>query len=142
MLLKYFFVQPVHGMRLACVPTVTSLCTTIHRYPIFSTRYSVTCKVYLEHGLCACTVDNLHGDYLSIQTHKPCSISHMSKPSQRRLTLTLCKAISSTAFFLISIFRIHVQICQYSPPFRVDTLSDLCRDFGHTHTLINKQINK
>ena len=41
-------------------------CTTIHRYPIFSTRYSVTCNVYngyhgtseIEHGLCACTVDN------------------------------------------------------------------------------------
>ena len=41
-------------------------CTTIHRYPIFSTRYSVMCKVYTgycgtsekEHGLCACTVDN------------------------------------------------------------------------------------
>ena len=38
-------------------------CTTIHRYPIFSTRYSVMCKVYtgyhgsseIEHGLCACT---------------------------------------------------------------------------------------
>ena len=42
------------------------ICTTIHRYPIFSTRYSVICKVYtghcgtseIEHGLCACTVDN------------------------------------------------------------------------------------
>ena len=41
-------------------------CTTIHRYPIFSTRYSAMCKVYtgyhgtseIEHGLCACTVDN------------------------------------------------------------------------------------
>ena len=41
-------------------------CATIHRYPIFSTRYSVTCKVYTgyhgtsetEHVLCACTVDN------------------------------------------------------------------------------------
>ena len=41
-------------------------CTTFHRYPIFSTRYSVMCKVYtgycgtseIEHGLCACTVDN------------------------------------------------------------------------------------
>ena len=41
-------------------------CTTIHRYPIFSTRYSVMCKVYtgycstseIEHGLCACVVDN------------------------------------------------------------------------------------
>ena len=41
-------------------------CTTIHRYPIFSTRYSVMCKVYtgyhvtseIEHSLCACMVDN------------------------------------------------------------------------------------
>ena len=41
-------------------------CTTIHRYPIFSTRYSVMCKIYggycgpneIQHGLCACTVDN------------------------------------------------------------------------------------
>ena len=41
-------------------------CTTFHGYPIFSTRYSVMCKVYtgycgtseIEHGLCACTVDN------------------------------------------------------------------------------------
>ena len=41
----------------------TLYCTTIHRYPIFSTRYSVMCKVYtghcgtseIEHGLCACT---------------------------------------------------------------------------------------
>ena len=40
--------------------------TTIHRYPIFSMRYYVKCKVYtgycgtseIEHGLCACTVDN------------------------------------------------------------------------------------
>ena len=52
---------------------------------IFSTRYSVMCKVYIgyhgtctsktERGLCACTVDN--PDYLSLQAHKPCSISHM-----------------------------------------------------------------
>ena len=42
------------------------VCTTHHRYPIFSTRYSVMCKVYtgycgtsaIEHSLCACTVDN------------------------------------------------------------------------------------
>ena len=41
-------------------------CTTFHRYQIFSTRYSVMCKIYtgycgtseIEHGLCACTVDN------------------------------------------------------------------------------------
>ena len=41
-------------------------CITIHRYPIFSTRYSVMCKVYtgycgtseIEHGLCACMVNN------------------------------------------------------------------------------------
>ena len=41
-------------------------CTTIPRYPIFSMRYYVMCKIYtgycgtseIEHGLCACTVDN------------------------------------------------------------------------------------
>ena len=46
--------------------SVNSTCTTFHRYPIFSTRYSEMCKVYtgycgtseIEHGLCACTVDN------------------------------------------------------------------------------------
>ena len=63
-------------------------CTTFHRYPVFSRRYSVLCKVYtgycgtseIEHGLCACTVDNplaKLGDYLSVQAHKPCSISHI-----------------------------------------------------------------
>ena len=46
------------------------------------------CKVYtgycgtseIEHGLCACTVDNPLAkarDYLSVQAHKPCSISHI-----------------------------------------------------------------
>ena len=47
-------------------PTLSPTCTTIPRYPIFNTRYSVICKVYtgycgtseIEHGLCACTVDN------------------------------------------------------------------------------------
>ena len=47
-------------------PALSLTCTTFHRYPIFSTRYSVMCKVYtgycgtseIEHGLCACTVDN------------------------------------------------------------------------------------
>ena len=41
-------------------------CTTIHRYPILSMRYSVMCKVYtgycgtseIEHGSCARTVYN------------------------------------------------------------------------------------
>ena len=45
---------------------LSSISTTIHRYQIFSTRYYVMCKVYtgycgtneIEHGLCACTVDN------------------------------------------------------------------------------------
>ena len=55
-----------------CIPTYmllhifTDICTTIHRYPILSARYSIMCKVYtgyhgtseIEHGLCACTVDN------------------------------------------------------------------------------------
>ena len=45
---------------------VKQSCTTIHRYPIFSTRYCVICKAYpgycgtseIKHGLCARTVDN------------------------------------------------------------------------------------
>ena len=56
------------GMLVKVYLPVTNLfsCTTFHRYPIFSTRYSVMCKVYtgycgtseIEHGLCTCTVDN------------------------------------------------------------------------------------
>ena len=50
-----------------CFSDYKVFCTTIHRYPIFSTRYSVIGKVYTgycgtsetEPGLCACTVDNI-----------------------------------------------------------------------------------
>ena len=46
--------------------TDINTCTTIHKYPIFRTKYSIMCKVdngyhgasEIEHGLCACTVDN------------------------------------------------------------------------------------
>ena len=51
-----------------CIPSERYIyhCSTIHRYRIFSRRYSVMCKVFtgycgtseIEHGLCACTVDN------------------------------------------------------------------------------------
>ena len=60
--------QPAHSCnRIRGFPfCINNLYITIHRYPIFSTRYSVTCKVHtgchktreIEHGLCACTVDN------------------------------------------------------------------------------------
>ena len=51
------------------------------------------CKVYtgyhgtseIEHGLCTCTVDNPSlklRDYLSVQAHKPCSISHLNAVPQ------------------------------------------------------------
>ena len=83
-------------------------CTTIHRYSIFSTRYSVLCKVYtghygtseIEHGLCASTVDNplakaqglslrtgaktMH--YLSL-TQQACTKSIESTLSYRELVL-------------------------------------------------------
>ena len=47
------------------------------------------CKVYtgycdtieIEHGLCACTVD-----YLSVQAHKPCSISHLDATDGMKTT--------------------------------------------------------
>ena len=85
--MKNLWQDPHTGKHLSAVFYIVH-CTTIHRYPIFSMKYSVICKVYtgyhgtseIEHGLCACTVDNplaKIGDYLSVQTHKPCSISHL-----------------------------------------------------------------
>ena len=78
---------------------VNEYCTTIHKYPIFSISYSVICKVYtgyhgtseIEHGLCACKVDNPFAkarDYLSVQVHKPYSISHLE------VLVTNCNATS------------------------------------------------
>ena len=71
----------------------TTLTNQIHIVPqstdiLFSTRYSVMCKVYtgycgtteIEHGLCACTVDNPFAKArgLSLRTGaQPCSISHL-----------------------------------------------------------------
>ena len=74
--------------------------TTIHRYPIFCTRYSAMCKVYTvyhgnnetEHGLCACTVDNplAKAQRKSLQqAHKPCSISHLHLNAQTDFSLCL-----------------------------------------------------
>ena len=43
----------------------------------------------LEHGLCVCTVDNpltKLGDYLSVQAHKPCSISHLTLLNRLKVT--------------------------------------------------------
>ena len=59
------FIGSISPVNASLRPEISS-CTTFHRYPIFSTRYSVMCKVYtgycgtseIEHGLCACTVDN------------------------------------------------------------------------------------
>ena len=70
-----------------CGTSFLYICTTIHRYPIFSTKYSVLCKVYTgyhgisetEHGLCAYTVNNPLAKargFLSVQAHETCSISH------------------------------------------------------------------
>ena len=65
--------------------------SSVHRYPIFSTRYSVMCKVYtgchdiseIEHGLCACMVDNplpkARGLSLHTGAQTICSISHLYK---------------------------------------------------------------
>ena len=65
-------------------------------YQILSMRYSVMCKVYteyhgtseIEHGLCTCTADNPLAkarDYLSVQAHQPCSISHMYQKINEKL---------------------------------------------------------
>ena len=77
-----------HSIALPAAKRLTPNCTTIHRYPIFSTRYSVICKVYtgycgtseIEHGLwpVRSIIPSLKlGDYLSVQAHKPCYISHL-----------------------------------------------------------------
>ena len=60
----FFCASPSSQPSLFCItcPFYFFLCTTIHRYPIFSTN--VMCKIYtgyygtseIEHGLCACTV--------------------------------------------------------------------------------------
>ena len=73
-LLLVFYSQPslkqqqiLYNIILICTEFVNRrICTMITRYPIFSMRYSVMCKVYtgyhgtseIEHGLCACMVDN------------------------------------------------------------------------------------
>ena len=67
---------------------LTTTCTTTHRYPIFSMRYSEMCKVCTGyHGtseivqVCVpvrSIIPSLKlGYYISAQAHKPCSISHM-----------------------------------------------------------------
>ena len=73
-----------------------SFCTTIPRYPIFNTRYSVMCKVYteyhgtseIEHGLCACTVDNPLAKARGLSLHTGAQtmlcLSHNAQPSQTR----------------------------------------------------------
>ena len=66
------YTKLIKSIDVSCDNITTRLCTTIHRYPIFSTSYSVMFKVYtgyhgtseieleleIELGSCACTVDN------------------------------------------------------------------------------------
>ena len=78
---------------------VIVFCTTIHRYPIFSTRYSVMCKVYtgyhgtseIKHGLCACTVDNplVKARGLSLRTGAQTMFYLSHEPSLKHLKLLL-----------------------------------------------------
>ena len=67
------------------------------------------CKVYIgycgtseiEHGLCACPVDNPLAkarDYLSVQAHKPCSISHLF--AQKKIDF-----LSSKVMFRARLFK-------------------------------------
>ena len=43
-------------------------------YKVYTGYYGTS---QIEHGLCACIVDNplKLGDYLSVQAHKPCSLT-------------------------------------------------------------------
>ena len=81
---KHFLILKVYGS----LPITTLHCTTIHRYPIFSTRYSVMCKVYtryhgtseIEHGLCACRVDNPLAKAQRLSLHTNHALSLMCNP--------------------------------------------------------------
>ena len=66
-------------------------CIIIHKYPILSTRYSVMCKVYIgyhgaseiEHGLCACTVDNPRAFRTGAQTMLYLSLNLLNRERER-----------------------------------------------------------
>ena len=96
-----------------------SFCTTFHRYPIFSKRCSVLCKVYtgycgtseIEHGAPVWSIiPSLKlGDYLSVKAHKPCS----TRGYQKVLSLTWKEPeiwIYSALFFNVVPFQLHTLV--------------------------------
>ena len=106
-------------------------CTTIYRDPIFSTRYSVMCKVYtgycgtseIEHGLWACTVDNplAKARGLSLRTGAQ-TMLYLTCLPRRRLTFqaqSLCsgpgcsKLTTSLVNETLKFQTLISQICQY-----------------------------
>ena len=82
-------------------------CTTIRRYTIFSTRYSVMCKGHycgtseIEHGFCACTVDNplAKARGLSLRTGAQTMLSHITAPLFPPLPPRLTLPVSAEAVF-------------------------------------------
>ena len=56
----------------------------------------------IEHGLCACTVDNPSlklGDYLSVQAHKPCSISHLTTTLDHKTCINIFGQVLEKTLF-------------------------------------------
>ena len=74
-------------------------CTTIHRYPAFRTRYSVS---EIEHGLCACTIDNplAKARGLSLRTGAQTDIQHFVERH-----FVYCAILSKRLFVEVSFCR-------------------------------------
>ena len=123
-------------------------CTTIYGDPIFSTRYSVMCKVYLgycgtseiEHGLCACTVDNplAKARGLSFRTGAQ-TMLYLTCLPRRRLTFkaqSLCsglgcsKLTTSLVNETLKFQTLISQICQYFLLKKCEKLLQ-CKSFSH-----------
>ena len=113
---------------LAPQSTDTQYYNTIHRYPIFSTSYSVMCKVYIgyhgtseiEHGLYAIRsiIPSLKlRDYLSVQAHKPCSVSQRILYSASLLDLMyLCSSILPFSLLPSLLSMYFVVVCDCALP--------------------------
>ena len=104
------------------VHSVYRACTTIPRYPIFNTRYSVMCKVYteyngtseIEHGLCACTVFNplAKARGLSLRTGAQ-TMLYLSLVFLGRLSICVCVCVSPFFGFESGMWHLIVLVPDY-----------------------------
>ena len=89
---------PLHNFVVRGDNNSSEACSTIHRYPILSLRYTVMCKIYtgyygtseIEIGLCACMVDNPLAKARRLSFHTGAqTMLYLSQKSLLNLVLTL-----------------------------------------------------